>query len=632
MNELETILKILESHLKPSSEYTEEEIERFFSLFQKVYSILNKKAPIASLNDDDINYLKEKGIIEKDNDNIKNYVTLLGYYSRIIDPSRKDEIAQATDAELSSIIEKLTEITKRIDDTETKTLIEKVKSGFKDFREKDLDLLHQYILESNLEDEQKRDLTLYVLLKTVDFDNIFEMSKDTEEKEHDEYAKDYEEIELSKKGLTEEECTELFAKYGYNFKDLGRRINDQPDKVIQAQELIKEKGNYEQIDKILKLLKEKNIDLTNNGGCNILKEKGNNLAHIFIKSNDRCVKEIIDFSEQYGFTDNGVPNFYKMVISTRKFILRKIKYKPSRITDNPGGGKNGDSIGGSHEDFMKNVELFSNICSRLHTDKVVFLKAYYEKYNGELLDESHDKVLGIIEILKKYGYKEKDYFNRATSIFKSTHIADTLDLSIELNLYDYLQDNPSTFQLGNDELTKKRLYVLSTKKDELLQETTIPNFIGEKIAKKKIKMGGVPEIDNIIEEDKNTRTIIPKGITGIIDEKLIATYEERIREKPVDISVDEDDIDSPINALDSKYKENELLYNIEGIKISRLKVIRVYNALKDLEGLDDNGRNNVVRYALTRNSFLWPSQINELFKAFRDTKAKYMEDKRGESI
>ena len=626
MNELEIILKILENNLKTNIEYSDEDMDRFSSIYEKILNVSAKKAPIAIINDDDISFLKEKNIVDKNNDNLKDYVLLLGQYSKVVNPEQKNALSELADKELQDILYSLAEISKTIDNTEVKELIAKVNNKFKDFKEKDLDLLHNYIMESDISLEEKRDLTLFVLINSVNFDNIFELSGDSAEHDpNDEYAEDYKEIELTKKGLTEEECVELFGKYGYDFKQLGKRKNSESDRPSDAQELIKEKGNYEQIEKILELLKNSNINLNDNCGHDILREKGNNLAHIFVKSNDRCVKDIIDFSEQYGFTEDGVPNFYKMVITTRKFILRKIKYKPQKAREIPHGHGGDGTLGGSHEDFMKNVELFSNICSRIHTDKVVFLKRYFEKYNGELLDEPHDKIVGIIDTLKKYGYDERDYFDRATSIFTSSHITDVLDLAIELDILDdYLKYNPSTFSIGTDDVTKKRLYILSRNKEYFLQQTTIPNFIGEKIAKKKIKMGGIPEIDSLID-----RAEIPVGIKGIIGEMVLKTYEDRIRENPNDTKIDDDE-DSPIRILDDKFKENDSLYVIEGNRISRLKVIRVYNALKDIEGLTENGKNGIIKYALTRNSFLEPAEINLIMSSYKEAKEEYSNKKRNE--
>jgi hypothetical protein len=627
MNELELILKILESN-KKSADYSEEDISRFSSLYEKIINILQKKSSLSLITDDDIEFLKEKSVIEKDNDNLKNYVMLLGTYAKVINPEQKSELIELTDKELQNIIVSLTEISKVIDNTEVNNLIKKVSNGFNDFTEADLDLLHKFILESNLTDAAKRDVTLYVLLNSVQFDNLMDLptNADNQIDVDDKYAKDFEEIELSRKGLTEEECIELFAKYGYDFKKLGRRNDLETNKPVAAQELIKEKGNYEQIEKILQLLRDNNIDLNDNCGHNILREKGNNLAHIFVKSNDRCVKEIIDFSEQYGFVDDGIPNFYKMVITTRKFILRKIKYKPTINTGKGPGHPGNDSIGGSHEDFMANVKLFSDICSRIHTDRVVFLKQYFEKYNGELLDEPHDKITGMIDILKKYGYEERDYFDRATSIFRSSHVTDVLDLAVELDLLDdYVKSNPSTLLIGNDKTTRERLYILSKNKDKLLQQTTIPNFIGESIVKKKIKIGGIPEIDSLIEH-----TDIVVGINDITDQSVVERYENRIKEQPADITIDEDDLESPVNILDSKYKVDDTLYDIDGIRISRLKVIRVYNALKDMEGVIDVAKNAIVKYAIARNSFLTPKEINRVMDAYNDAKLDYSDKKRKE--
>ena len=634
MNELETILSLIEDKTKNSHNYSEEDINRFASIFETVSSIISGNKSLSSLTDEDLAFLKENNLIDENID-LPKYIRLLSSYSNVIGNKLTNDLKEKTDKELENIIIKLTEISKEIDNPEMKALINKVNKGFSGFNDDDLDLLHTIILESDKSDEEKRDLALYVLLNSVNFENEIVIDSDEIIDSNDEYAKDYDEIEKSRKGLTEEECIELFARYGYNFKELGKKDSKGPKEIVvvdgqevkekasPAQELILEKGNYEQIEKILQLLKERNINLNDNCGHNIIKEKANNIAQILVKSNARCVEEIIDFTEKYGFIENDELNFYKMVITPRKFILRKIKYR-ANMTNNGGGGDKGKDpldIGGSHEDFIKNVELFSDICRRLHTDNVVFLKKYFDKYNGELLDEPHDKVLGTIEILKRYGYEERDYFDKATTIFSTTHATDTLDLAIELDILDdYVKDNPSILLKGYKKDTQDMLYILSRNKGDLLQETTYPNFVGESIDKKKIRPGGLPAIDSLLRQ-----TEIPKGIKSIIkSDELIKTFEERIKEKPSDISIDENDLDSPVNILDEKYKVSDTLYNIDGIRISRLKVIRVYNALKDLEELDENGKNNIVRYAIARNSYLQPAELNKLFDSYKEAKLDFL--------
>ena len=577
MNELETIQSIIRN-AEHSKNYNEEEYNGGLKIYNTVVSVLKDINNLTDLTDDVLNSLKMNYYISPSEALlIKSYIINKKYNKNdAIDKRKLNDILSKVEHDLGSVLNKLTNI-KAIN------LSKKIKDGFINLTEDDLDTLFKIVRkDENYTTEQKRDLLIYVSLNLVN--GII-----------DDYEDDYKEIEDSDKGLTIEELTELFSKHNYDVSIL-------TDK--NKEDLLK-RGNYEQMDKILSLLDRYNINLLDNNMHNLLKEKQDNIKEILIRSNERCTEEILKFANDYGVTTyDGDINFYKLACAPGKFALKQRPYKKKINTGSDPGKPSPDKFAGTHQDFMANVNYFSTICEEIYGKGIDFVKEYFNKRNGVLLDYPHEKILEIVSVLESYGLHKRDYFSQATTVFATIHQADVLDFAIERDMYDYIKQNPSRMAL--DKKIFDTLYVASLDKPRFLGDELKSDFIGNQTLQQELKLKDIYkylETNPIKDEDKGIK----------LDESLIESFEQTIKAYPFDVTVY--DSDTNIKLLEDNFKENDLVYNIGGVRISRLKVLRIYNALKENPHTDEK---NKFIYAVTRNTYMNNEQYSMMVNAYNE--------------
>ena len=130
-------------------------------------------------------------------------------------------------------------------------------------------------------------------------------------------------------------------------------------------------------------------------------------------------------------------------------------------------------------------------------------------------------------------------------------------------------------------------------------------------------------------------TQIPRGIDSLPHkETVFRIFEERLENSDFDTSIAlsmlEKDGVNPIKVLDKYFKEDEYVYNIKGIRISRNKVLRIYSALDGINVDPRLAQYNMVLYALTRNSYLTYKEIISLATAYneKEIEMRRMEEER----
>ncbi len=594
MNELEKIQEIVKNKIY-NNKYSDDELDYFSNIVRFVMKAKENISNISLFDINVINFLIEKDVISNIDGKLLNSYRIALKMGKTL----SDESANKLNDILKKISDKLREINNSLENTNVKLLFNKIKNGLHGLNSEELDLLFQLIQESDYSVFDKRDLIMYASLNIIKFT--------------DEYTEDYQEIDETVKGITEEQCVELFAKYGYSFEDFSK----------PNQNAIKNKGNYEQIDRILNLLKTKGIDLKNNGGHNIFEDKPKNLVEILLKSNANCIERIISFEERYGIIHNNEIDFYKMVLTPSKFILRKRVYKSKYHTGHGGDGHT--DICGSHQDFLENVEFFDQICNRLYNGQVNFFQKLYEKRNGSLLDYPHKKILEVERILKNYGLEEKDYFESATTVFVAMHQADVLDLAIELDMLDYLKSNQSTFSISMNDSSFDRLYVASKNKGAYMRNIEKKNFAGQKEPSVELR---VTEINRTIDANPS---IIPKRIIDTPQyDNMFRMFEEKVANEPFDLvhainEINDQKGNSPLKILEEYFKVDDYLYEIAGIRISRLKVLRVYSALRNIQTRTPDAEKNKLLYAISKNSYMTKEDVEIIMAEYDKAKRQARE-------
>ena len=583
MDELERIKLLVKNNIY-NNNYTQDELDNFSLIMSKILKIRDKKENVSFFDRDNIQFLLHQSIItEIDSKLLDSYRIALR-----IGKNLSDESENKLNDILLKISNKLKEINNSLENTNIKLLYGKINNSLNDLTMDDIKILFDIIKNSNCDILEKRDLLIYISLNVIKFSNVKGKN-----------------VLKNNITLSDTDLEQLFSKYGYSYNTFSELNKN----------LLKQKGNYYQIDEILKVLQHYHINLNNNGGHNLLEEKNKNLVEIFLKSNKDCVEKIISFANKYKIMYNNEIDFYKMIISPSKFIVSKKNLHSKYKEDN-----NSESFG-SHQDFMDNVEFFDRMCQMLYHGEVNFFERLYSKRNGSLLDYPHKRIKEVERILKTYGLKEQDYFESATTVFALMHQADVLDLAIELNMLDYLKENQSRFILSINDNSFDEIYVASLDKEKYLKKTWKKDFKGERRESIALKQS---DIRKMIEYNPS---IIPYRIVN--DEKyqkLFRTFDNRMKNAVFDINSAlqeiEDNLFSPLNVLEENFKVNDYLYVVHGIRISRLKVLRIYSALKNIETHNDNAVNNKLIYAISKNSYMTSSDVKLVLNEYLNAKEK----------
>ena len=595
MNELNNIKNILNSKLQLDSSFSQDDFDRLPEVLSRTVKASEDIKNLKLLDDATIDYLKNKNLISIQQ---ANYIGIYRYTVCDYNGNLEESSIKILKELLKQIIDSIVSINKQVENKEIRDLLSVVDNRFFNITEEQLDLLFNTISESDYSLEQKRDMFLYISINSIKYAD--ELLLENEEKE-------------VAKGMSIEECIELFSKYGYDFNILSN-----------ANKLkFTLNGNYERVDNNFKAFQDNNIDLNNNCNNNLFLKKQNQLCEILIKTTPTCIDRIISTCKEHEFLENGEVKLYSIIESPSNFILRKREYKVKKYTGNGKAGGEGEV--GSHQDYIENIEHFTEMCKELYGDRVNFLSKIYEgKDSASLLGFPHKRILEIERILQIYGFSRKDYFESATSVFSTMHHADVLDVAIELDVIDYLKKNQSRLSISLSDEILDLLYIASLNKDIAFSPQNTTNFAGDPISKYVLNSGLLRQIKN--------KTEIPRGINNIeYDENIIqkfGIFEERLNNSEFDIEtaleMSKDYEINIVKVFENKFKKDDLVYEIEGIRISRMKVLRILSALNGIEVDKETGEDVLLLYILTRNSYLTKEQIEKVTREYKSAKEELM--------
>ena len=187
----------------------------------------------------------------------------------------------------------------------------------------------------------------------------------------------------------------------------------------------------------------------------------------------------------------------------------------------------------------------------------------------------------------------RDKYAKTITCLKASDPLSTMDIFIELGYQDYILNNLSRLTRRYDDLMFYRIvkaFQNGQLHDDLYFNKDKPLMLGD-ITNASSKMFG------ITEENKEKEV-------GQYKPKFLAKYNEIVdntkNNGPLSLVLE----DKLIKKLEV-YKEDELKYNFNGIIISRLKVLRIYETLlKNLLG----GTVNSIKYSIYKYSILTKEQ------------------------
>lgn len=452
-------------------------------------------------------------------------------------------------------INRLSEINKLVNPYNL--IIEKVKNS-KNLNSNDIQEIYKVISISNININDSIKIMRYI------FNESLNMKINLSEINNTSYFVDNNNFEIKVTNLEVNDVVVLFNNYNLNFDMFNE--DDKKD--------ILKFGNLDRITTILDAFSKYGVNLSDYGSA-----RSTAIKCILLYSNSSNVISLINKFKKYGI----------IVEKDNKLDISILLERPSRFinkTINKMKGVKG-GVAGCYEDVLMNLEYFSN--------EGLDVGLIFAKSRG-CFDIPHERILEIVNIFKLYGIDKMMYL-KSLSCFTSKNQAEIIDLFIETGYFNYLKNNMSRIK----------------------QTTSSPIFYKLVMAN---RMGIVPKMyGKLMSSDITNDNKEYLGINKNNGKDIIGQYVfEFDNRENYDLIINSSDCNSIIvssniysdliNLLDENYKKDDILYNINGVMLSRIKFLRLFNCLVT-NGVDLNV--NTIMYCLTKNSIINLEQFNIVY-------------------
>lgn len=403
-----------------------------------------------------------------------------------------------------------------------KELLSKLKNPNSNDLIKDTNTIKELFQESKISEEEKQEILLTIIKYNQQL-----VDKKQKEKQ----------VETNK--LSKEDIEIILKQYGYNFSKLDKKLQEKLEKQATRK-------NMEEVLSTMQKLEFPKIKEEREGLL---------LVTYLIATKKKDLEEITKLAQRRGI---NISNLEKLVSA---FI-------PNSYLGN------GKYAIGRMEDFKKNLSLLAE------RGLDISLISFKQK---EILIISNDRLERNLDWLERYGLysniREQSLLDGFLAALNSKNIPEIIDLWMEshhLGL-QYIKNNLSTlsFYLDNISIPFFKLYQAEKEDYTNAFRLTISNGIKKlsltkEISKDDIDFKGIHDMESAI---KVTGFYHPKFIKEtsyerVIIESLVEDISDQIFEKPEIIALN--------RFSDPKIS---LLYDINGLRISKLKVLRIYNAL-----------------------------------------------------
>lgn len=210
-----------------------------------------------------------------------------------------------------------------------------------------------------------------------------------------------------------------------------------------------------------------------------------------------------------------------------------------------------------YNNFTKNL----NLLTMAGIDLNILLKN-----NSEIFLLPNNTLLEMFEILKEYEFTFDD--NNNGSILIDSNLLDIIDNFIELDLYDTLKDNQKVLNSNNSKNVIKRILIC--------------NLLGINPVNASLKLIGQVTTGNkfYLSPDKYDNYIIDSQ-----NMYLNPVCVKALEHQPRTIISEDTKNNKLIETLDEFYKRDELTYEINDIVISRNRVLRNFEVLKEIKNI-----------------------------------------------
>ena len=379
---------------------------------------------------------------------------------------------------------------------------------------------------------------------------------------------------------SQEDLSNVLSKYGYDYNKFRNECKEYLSKYIDINKM----------DSILKTINNYSLELTIDK-----KIKQEQFVRVMRYSSPELIEEYVAICEENDINKQSMLERNMDVLYESNKARHRKKYKTQEeVSSNESNSKDSTLVlsNGLFGDFKDNIAFLKS-------------KGIYIFKNREVLISNPDIIKRNYEVFAEI-YKCKINENNLTGLLLGTNI-DWIDRLIELS------------ELG--------LYYA---RDNLGSRTNFSKKIMHKIKQKEI------EGDSLFYRDSNYNVKYKSTDKSYPDlEKLISLI------KPVSLELPDDKIqkinsidieystninpsvfeNESIKFLEDNYKKDEYLYEINGIRVSRQKVIRIISTFinKGIEITEDE-----IRYALTYNSIINQEELETIINYRNNNNLQYV--------
>lgn len=379
-----------------------------------------------------------------------------------------------------------------------------------------------------------------------------------------------------KKRATIKELTAIFSRYGYSFSKLDKKYQDQ----------LKKYGTLKNIEDVLSIMQKLEFPKIDE------KEEGLLLVTYLLATNKDALEEVTAFAQERGINLTELKNLVCAFIANDYLYNNK-----HRI--------------GRKDDFRKNISLL--------VEHGISIPAIINK-GKDLLVISNDKLQKNLDWLECYGLystmQEESLLDDFITALKSQNIPEVIDLWLEnhqLGL-QYIKNNLSILasHMSNQAILFYKLYKSEKENKNDAFRLTVSNGVKKLSLRKEMTHNN---IDYQGIHDKESALIVTKHQKPIFAREK--DYEQVAKKSIYNKISDDIFTREEIISLNrfSDLKET-LLYDINGLKVSKLKVLRIYDALcknnlgESLESL---------LYAICYNKIITKEEYNKLIIDIKQT-------------
>lgn len=378
-----------------------------------------------------------------------------------------------------------------------------------------------------------------------------------------------------------ENIVNLFNKYGIDFNQFDESSQNQ----------ILKFGNFDEMENILLFIKN------NNNLIGFLTDVRyvQVLNRILLFSSVEKINQVIESASK-----NNICEIFEMY-PTVFYPTIKDKHMRSRGQSNNNPNSSLEKTGALNY-YLDNVKLLEEIGYPI--DLAYKKCSSFFIHNPKLARRS-------LEALKMYNIdirNENGSFKSFLSLLKHDNIMDNIDIAIESGTYEYCKQNISRIAT---EVISYRI-----KCNEKLKEKGDPRAVDTPYVKYKNQMEKLAvrpdfyQINSYLFGKTKEDVYELYGATNYTNEDSLI-YDELLKDDEKNTISNMALSDEYVGYLEKNFKINDYMYDINGVIISRYKVLRYYTSLIKQDGIEPS--ENLIMYVITVNSMLNQEELHNIY-------------------